>query len=202
MEPTTAQSPPPLAPFTFSPTLSAFNIPMSTYLSSLSSFPSQQQQLPHQGIASGALIFSSSPTTSPATKILILQRAASDSSPNKWEIPGGGVDHTDPTILHGVAREVLEETGLVVRHISRMVGPEGLAFVTRRGLRVVKFAFEVEVEEGGEVKLDKNEHQRFLWAGEEECRDARMGDGYVVEFTGRKHQECILEGFRLRREGM
>ncbi|KAL5323089.1 hypothetical protein ACEPPN_007617 [Leptodophora sp. 'Broadleaf-Isolate-01'] len=200
-----AQSPPPppptpLAPFTFSPTLSAFNVPMTTYLSSL---PLPHQHLPHQAIASGALIFTPSTNT-----LLILQRAASDSSPNKWEIPGGGVDLTDETILHGVAREVLEETGLVVTHIKRLVGPrEGLSFVTRRGLRVVKFAFEVEVKregdvEGvGEVKLDKNEHQRFLWAGEEECRSARMEDGYELVFTGKTHQECILEGFRLRREG-
>ncbi|PVH76677.1 hypothetical protein DL98DRAFT_496525 [Cadophora sp. DSE1049] len=185
------EQPPPLSPFTFSPTLGPFNVPMTTHLSS----PSLQH---HQAIASGALIFSS--TTSPP-KILIIQRAPTDSSPNKWEIPGGGVDLTDPTILHGVAREVLEETGLTVTHIKRLVGStEGFAFVSSRGLKVVKFAFEVEVRSADEVKLDEKEHQKFLWASEEEVRRGRMDDGYEVVFTGEKHREGILEGFRLWRE--
>ncbi|KAK0113945.1 hypothetical protein ONS96_014794 [Cadophora gregata f. sp. sojae] len=179
--------PPALSPFTFSPAVASFNVPMKTYLSS----PSLQH---HQAIASGALIFSPPSTTSqppnpnpnPNPKILILQRAPTDSYANKWEIPGGGVDLTDSTVLHGVAREVLEETGLTVTHIKRLVGSEdGLAFVTRRGLRVVKFAFEVEVRGGEEVKLDEKEHRRFLWASEEEVRNGRMEDGYEVVFTGR-----------------
>lgn len=100
-----------------------------------------------------------------------------------------------------MAREVFEETGLTVTHIQRVVGgAEGLAFVTSRGLKVVKFAFECEVRGGEEVKLDEKEHQRFLWAGEEEIRRGKMEDGYEVVFTGEKHREGILEGFRLRRE--
>lgn len=179
---------PPLSSFTFSPTLAAFNVSMQTYLSSLA-----LQQ--HQAIASGALIFS------PPSKLLIIQRAPTDSNPNKWEIPGGGVDLEDPTILHGIAREVLEETGLTVTYIKRLVGSaEGFAFVSSRGLKIIKFTFEVEVERVDEVKLDEKEHQRFLWASEEEVRGGKMEDGYVMEFTGTKHQESLLEGFRLRRE--
>jgi len=184
------EHPTPLSPFTFSPTLAPFNVPVTTYLSS----PSLQH---HQAIASGALIFT---TTSPP-KILIIQRAPTDSWPNKWEIPGGGVDLEDTTILHGVAREVLEETGLTVTHIKRVVGSaDGMTFVTRRGLQVVKFAFEVEVRSGEEVKLDVKEHQRYLWAREEEIRMGKMEDGYEILFTGAKHREGILEGFRVRRE--
>ncbi|KAH7369606.1 NUDIX hydrolase domain-like protein [Rhexocercosporidium sp. MPI-PUGE-AT-0058] len=184
----TQPQPPALSPFTFSPTLSEFNVPMKTYLSS----PALRQ---HQAIASGALIFS------PSNKILIIQRAPNDSAPNKWEIPGGGVDTDDATILHGVAREVFEETGLNVTHIKRLVGSgEGFAFMSSRGLRIVKFAFEVEVVSGEEVKLDVKEHQKFLWASEEECRSGLMEDGYEINFTGKAHQNCILEGWRLRKE--
>lgn len=183
---------PALAPFTFSPTLESFNVPISTYLSS----PAFQH---HQAIASGALIF----TSKSPPKILIIQRAPTDSWPNKWEIPGGGVDQEDATILHGVAREVLEETGLTVTHIKRLVGSaDGHPFVTRRGLQVVKFAFEVEVRSGDEVELDEKEHQRYLWASEEEVRRERMEDGYEILFTGEKHRDGILEGFRVRKEGL
>lgn len=37
-----------------------------------------------------------------------------------WSTPGGVIDAADPTVLHGLAREVREETGLVVR---RWEGP-------------------------------------------------------------------------------
>lgn len=128
--------------------------------------------------------------------------------PNKWEIPGGGVDASDPSILHGLVREVWEETGLRSRSVERLVGgEEGSIFLTRRGLRVVKFEFEVVVEDGedGEgglqVMLDEREHQRFLWVGEEDVR-AKMVCGVGIEFTTGRQEEVILEGFRLRRSDL
>ncbi|KAK6579989.1 hypothetical protein PZA11_007697 [Diplocarpon coronariae] len=182
--------------FSFDPTLTQFAVPMSTYLASHPSSP------PHQAIATGALVFA------PDNKLLLVQRAPTDSSPNLWEVPGGGVDTSDATILHAVAREVWEESGLTVTHIKRSVpsageGPgPGRTFVTSRALRVVKFEFEVEVEGGGEVKLDAREHQCFAWVCEEECREKRLKGGLGFEFTWRAQQESILEGFRLRKKGV
>jgi len=47
------------------------------------------------------------------SQILLVRRALHDTNPNMWELPGGGLDHgEDPEV--GVAREVLEETGLIV----------------------------------------------------------------------------------------
>lgn len=178
------------AAFTHDPKLSSFAVPVSTYLSSLPESPSQPQ-----AIAAGALIFS------PANKILLVQRAASDSRPHLWEVPGGGVDASDATILHGVAREVFEETGLAVIRVKRLIpaeGGHGRTFVTSRGLRIVKLEFEVMVREG-DVKLDEKEHQAFAWVGEEECRAGRTTEGLVFRFTARGQEESILEGFRLRR---
>jgi len=94
----------------------------------------------------------------------------------------------------------------------RQVGKEQ-AFLTRRGLAVVKVTFEVEVEgsEGEgvpEVVLDPNEHVRFLWATEEECEVGKVavrGDGgedevVEVKFTTKDQRALILLGFKLRRE--
>ncbi|KAL2063956.1 hypothetical protein VTL71DRAFT_4450 [Oculimacula yallundae] len=189
-----AQSTPPLAEFTFSPTLASFNVPMKTYLAS----PALKDKT-REAISSGALIFS------PTSKILILQRSPSDSSPNKWETPGGGVDEDDTTIMHGVAREVFEESGLTVTHIKRLVplgdgGEEGFAFQNSRGLRVLKFTFEVEVESVDQVTLDAKEHQMFMWANEEEIRSGRMEDGFEFELTGWAQRDVIIEAFRLRRK--
>ena len=49
-----------------------------------------------------------------------------------------------------------------------------IRFVTRSGKQICKFNFLVEVEKSAdgrlEVKLDPSEHQRYVWASEEEVR--------------------------------
>lgn len=74
-------------------------------------------------LMTGAFIFrkSEGPTPTPRPELLLLQRASTDSYPNFWEPPGGSVDLEDETILHGLVREVWEETGLRVKAINEMV---------------------------------------------------------------------------------
>ena len=65
-------------------------------------------------------------TTKP--RLLIVRRVfkanAIKPSPldGKWEVPGGGVDDSDASILEAVAREVKEETGLSVTRVLGLVG--------------------------------------------------------------------------------
>ncbi|KAJ1323654.1 8-oxo-dGTP diphosphatase [Microdochium nivale] len=79
---------------------------------------------PH-GIGVGAIVFdrsfpspsSSSSSSSdapqpPPPRVLLVQRAPHDSMPLKWEIPGGGSDDDDPSVLYACARELQEESGL------------------------------------------------------------------------------------------
>ncbi len=139
-------------------------------------------------------------------RLLIVQRAAHDSMPNLWEIPGGACDSTDKSILHGIARELFEETGLRVNELRHLVGPgDGhVVFKTsRKGLIVCKFTFEVEVESTEVVMLDPKEHQNYLWITEEDCKEYQvMGEGNMVrfQFTTAAQQATVLEGFRLRKE--
>ena len=51
---------------------------------------------------------------------LLLVKNRRRNGAHDWSTPGGVVDPTDASILHGLAREVEEETGLVVRS---WVGP-------------------------------------------------------------------------------
>jgi 8-oxo-dGTP pyrophosphatase MutT (NUDIX family) len=122
--------------------------------------------------------------------------------PNLWEIPGGACDFEDESILHGIAREVWEESGLKVTALKRQIGPtDGQVFFTAKGLKICKFTFEVEVESVEVVKLDPNEHQRYLWVSEEECRSHRVErEGAIVgiKFTRPAQEDMVLEGFRLR----
>ncbi|KAK4167706.1 NUDIX hydrolase domain-like protein [Cladorrhinum sp. PSN259] len=216
--------PPPPTPFsfTFSPSLSPFNIPLAQYL------PTRLKNLAALKYgATGALVFSRHPSTPDTDRILLLQRAPNDSMPLRWEIPGGACDDEDETVLHGLARELWEESGLVLTNVVRVVGED--VFFTRSGRLVEKVSFEVEVEGGGgggkdgggppEVKLDPVEHVKFLWADEGECRDGKVkvkvGNGVEkgkgggeegeekvmeIEFTTKEQRDVILRGFKLRRE--
>jgi 8-oxo-dGTP diphosphatase len=61
--------------------------------------------------------------------VLLVRRAAWDSLPGQWELPGGKVDRGE-RVLQGLAREVEEETGLMftdARQVStrEMISPRG-----------------------------------------------------------------------------
>ncbi|KAF3051242.1 hypothetical protein E8E11_009228 [Didymella keratinophila] len=126
-------------------------------------------------VATAALVLD---TSLPTPRILLLQRAASDSYPGKWEPPGGAVDDEDSTILHAAARELWEEAGLQASHISGPVGDPHF-FLRSNGDQICRFSFAVHVlsHDGAALrtKLDPNEHQSYVWATEEEVRAGQAG---------------------------
>lgn len=54
-------------------------------------------------------------------RVLLVQRAAHDSMPLRWETPGGGCDDDDTSILHSCARELFEESGLRATTVGPLV---------------------------------------------------------------------------------
>jgi len=180
----------PASSFTFSPSLSPFAITVEEHLAAHPEY---------EGIAAGALVFDSQ------NRLLIIQRASHDSMPNRWEVPGGACDLTDETILHGIAREVFEESGLRVTNLKHQLEPpyDHTVFLTStKKLRICKYTFETEVESTEEVKLDPNEHQMYLWVSEEECRShcvEKGGERVEIKFTHASQEGAILEGFRMRK---
>ena len=159
-------------------------------------------------------------------RLLLLRRSSTDTAfPNLWEIPGGSVDKDDPTILHGLAREVFEETGLRLTRFVRLVG-EIVEWMTTEGddgivkepkkISWVKLSFEIEVAEVGDlmreidghdvedvlqplpIDLDPQEHQDHAWVTEKEVRDfieKRTGK----EIVSKEQAGKMLEAFELRR---
>ncbi|KAL9033621.1 MAG: hypothetical protein Q9214_007426, partial [Letrouitia sp. 1 TL-2023] len=93
--------------------------------------------------------------------------------PNRWEVPGGACDDDDESIMHGMARELWEEVGLKVTYIELLLGGPHF-FTSRSGKKICKFIFVAQVEKGAEgqlsVKLDPEEHQRFVWASQDEVK--------------------------------
>jgi 8-oxo-dGTP pyrophosphatase MutT (NUDIX family) len=197
--------PPPASIFSLQipASLARFDVPAREYLS--------RNSTPWDGLAVGALVFFPSSATD---RILLIQRAKTDSLPNKWEIPSGVVSNDpakDATVTKAVARELWEEAGLTARALRRNVdapGEEGFVFTNSTKTKVFcRFVFEVDVEEGEkgpeEIKLNPSEHQDFVLATEEEVRELTVSSGEEkreIELTSEHLRSLILEGFRLRRE--
>lgn len=171
--------------------VSSFAVPYEDYISNHAAENSK-----HKFIAVGALVFNNST----ANRILLLQRAANDTMPNLWEIPGGACDKEDPSILHGAVRELWEESGLLATSIGPQVGEPHL-FKSRSGKEVCKFNFLVEAEMNEEGKLGvklSEEHQDYVWATEEEVKVRKVGG--LLKFTSRAQEEVVLQAFKAMRE--
>lgn len=155
-------------------------------------------------IATSALVIDS--RKKPEPLILLLQRAASDSEPNKWEPPGGACDDDDPSILHAAARELWEEAGLEAAHIDGLVG-DPYFFSLRNGKKVCQFSFAVHVRAANDsagvapmvVRLDPAEHQNYVWATEAEVK-AKNSGGIELRFTRDEVQRMVLLALKRSKE--
>ncbi|KAK3317704.1 NUDIX hydrolase domain-like protein [Cercophora scortea] len=185
--------------FEVAASLAEFNMPAKEWLAQ-NATKLQEKKLKLNGLATGVVVFN------PAGKVLLVQRASHDSMPNKWEIPGGAVDDDDATIVHGAARELREEAGLVATRFGPLVtgfgdGRANLhVFANRNATRwFCRFVFIADVGDCEAVKLDPNEHQDFVWAEEEEVREQRV-DGREIPITHETMRAIILNAFRLKEE--
>ncbi|KAJ8117697.1 hypothetical protein OPT61_g1162 [Boeremia exigua] len=174
--------------FEHDPSVSDFLVSKSTYLKAHS-------RIPFQLIATSALVLHSDAASAP--RILLLQRASSDSNPNKWEPPGGAVDDDDLSILHAAARELWEEAGLRTARIGGPVG-EPHFFARSNGDTVCRFNFLVHVLNAEDavlkVDLDPKEHQNSVWATESEVRAGKSGN-IELNFVREEVVHTILTAF-------
>ncbi|KAK3988028.1 NUDIX hydrolase domain-like protein [Cladorrhinum sp. PSN332] len=171
---------------TFSRNLQEFAIPVASYLKAHPTLA---------GLVVSALVFHHFEGSS--RRVLLIQRAATDGFPLKWEIPGGAAELTDGTIFDGVCREVLEETGLAVTKIMRKADVTD-EWEARNGGRWRKITFVIEVEgsddgkDAPQVKLSPEEHQDFRWVTLEEIENSRFEDGKEIEFAYDMQRGTIL----------
>lgn len=118
-----------------------------------------------------------------------------------FAIPGGHVEDSDPSIFHGLKREVLEETTMQVRGVIDQIDP--LAWVTvgsvQREDRVsvqeftsLQISFVCAVE-GETFHVDPEEHSVGVWADREEAGKLDMSSGMrrVVE-NAFKWKEAVV----------
>ncbi|KAI5816873.1 NUDIX hydrolase domain-like protein [Pyronema omphalodes] len=141
---------------------------------------------PHlTSLAIGAFVFTSTEQDLP-TRLLLIRRCKDEAAfPDKWEVPGGGVESSDVSLHDTVVREVKEETGLEVAEIRDCFG--FIEFPGRFGRVWRKYNFLVRVKGGQEVVTDPLEHSEYTWATIEEVR--------TIEMTTEDHRETVLGVF-------
>jgi 8-oxo-dGTP pyrophosphatase MutT (NUDIX family) len=104
--------------------------------------------------------------------------------------------------LQAAARELKEEAGLETTRVLRKVTQ--FTWTDERPGRPpetwLKVIFEMEVENMNEVVLDPVEHQKFLWASEEEIVNDAVG-GVKLSYISPPNKAVKLEAFKMRREG-
>ncbi len=92
-------------------------------------------------------------------KFLLIERVLSDFMGGFVGIPSGTVEAGEDLLI-ALAREVQEETGLLVTWVLKYLG--SFDYRSSSGKKTRHFNFLVEVEEG-KIKLDPAEHQAYYW---------------------------------------
>lgn len=210
--------------FTLSPELLDFTISPAEFLASRPDI---------HNIIAGAIVFRTIPGVPPSQcnpEILLLQRAASDSFPLKWEIPAGTADpKLDSSIAAVAVRELWEETHLRASRLRKAVPmglPDGVTNLTCVGevedarmdsqlpmclLRlgdqtwaVVSFLVDLEDEgKAGEVILQDDEHVQYTWVSANEVEIGMSGrTGENLDFVSEAMKMVLLEGFRMIKEAL
>jgi 8-oxo-dGTP diphosphatase len=101
-------------------------------------------------------------------RVLLVRRAAWDTLPGLWELPGGKIDRGE-RVMRGMARELEEETGLMLAEARRISCRE---LISPRGRRIREHLYVASAI--GTVALS-DEHDAYLWVdspGELELTDS------------------------------
>lgn len=104
--------------------------------------------------AVGAAVFNES------GELLVVKRNPDDALPNLYEVPGGGVEPGE-SLEAAVARELVEETGLVMDRIINYVGSFDYNLEVEGKQVIGQFSFVVNVPDIGDIIL--TEHQKYKW---------------------------------------
>ena len=175
--------------FDYHPSVAEFAVPKQSYLAA-------HPAASFGYIATSTLVLDTRSASNP--RVLLLQRAASDEDPNKWEPPGGACDDEDETILHAATRELREEAGVHAARIGGLVG-DPYFFTLSDGKKVCQFNFAVYLRTESAtsslaVKLNPEEHQNFVWATESQVK-MRKADGMNLDFTRAEVERTVLLAF-------
>jgi 8-oxo-dGTP pyrophosphatase MutT (NUDIX family) len=126
-------------------------------------------------------------------RLLLVQRAETDSYPGHWELPGGSADPTDKSINESVARELFEETGLRMKRILTEILPP-TTFSTGWGKRQktwLKVSFLVEVTSESMARVE-HEMEKQGQSQELTRKDSVIAvDPPAIKLHDKEHQKYV-----------
>ena len=105
----------------------------------------------------------------------------------KWAPPHGRCEASDDSEEAGVIRETLEETGLHVRPIKKL-----LTQPADTKVKTVSFWLVELVDNNEVVKLDPTESSQFLWCDLDEALELPLYPGTKLFFEKVKKHEISL----------
>ncbi|CAM5374844.1 DNA mismatch repair protein MutT [Streptomyces purpurascens] len=113
-------------------------------------------------------------------RFLVTRRSAVDDyMPLKWDLPGGTVDPGE-TLEDALVREVFEETKIKVDIERLLYAYTNLATLPERQTFQTVFLCRYV---GGDVQLDPDDHDQFVWATKEDI-DGLDAMGFLAGFRG------------------
>lgn len=109
-------------------------------------------------------------------KVLLLQESAQyqdGTERGKWDVPGGRIEAGE-TVREGLAREILEESGLEVQPGVLLGVFDGFPEIKGEKCHVVRVYF-LCTADSGEVKLS-DDHSEYCWVTPEEAIKMKLVD--------------------------
>ena len=104
-------------------------------------------------------------------QVLLLKRRQDDFLGGMFEFPGGVVEPGE-TLYRALAREIEEETGLLLMNVEGYLG--FFEYTTGSGVLTRQFNFQVSVTSPHAIRL--TEHDDFVWAGPQEMESLVVSD--------------------------
>lgn len=111
----------------------------------------------------------------PEGKYLLIRRSQTeDVFQGQWDIPGGRIE-TGTELMDNLAREVMEETGMVLTSQAKTIAAQDI-LLPHQDRHVVRITYIAEAD--GEPKLS-DEHTEYQWVTLDELKNIDMLDRYV-----------------------
>ncbi len=104
-------------------------------------------------------------------KLLLMQRAAGKSEPERWGVPAGKLEPGE-TKEQGARRELLEETGIVAHELTYL----GALYIRKPGIDYIYHPFKVHLSSKPAVHLS-DEHLAYKWVALQEVKELPLVGG-------------------------